>query len=286
MSNNPQQEYDDLIAFARSQNRKKTKRTDPNFIYYEKHHIIPDCFYIENRSKGKRPGHLEGNSNAKENLVLLTGREHFEAHVLLIDIYPDHIGVALAIQKMLSESENQVRDAGDYERVKIKVAEAISRQNTGRKLGPQSEEHKKNRKAAGYPKQTEEANQKRRDKLKGVPKSEETKARMKAAALLKPPPAPVSDATRAKQSATRRGVPKSAEHKKKIGIANKGKKKFNPQSKKFLCVETGEIFNSCTEAAKFAGIKFAGDISVIANNVKIGKTNGRQIAGGYHWVYA
>ena len=51
--------------------------------YTETHHIIPDCFYINNRSKGKRPGFLIGNSNDKNNLVDLTFKEHFICHWLL-----------------------------------------------------------------------------------------------------------------------------------------------------------------------------------------------------------
>jgi hypothetical protein len=51
--------------------------------YTEKHHVIPDCFYIQNRSKGKRKGWLPGNSNDPSNLVQLTFREHFLCHWLL-----------------------------------------------------------------------------------------------------------------------------------------------------------------------------------------------------------
>lgn len=43
-----------------------------NGIYYEKHHIIPKSL---------------GGNNSKENLVFLTGREHFIAHLLLHKIF-------------------------------------------------------------------------------------------------------------------------------------------------------------------------------------------------------
>jgi hypothetical protein len=52
---------------------KKAKgREKMGDVYYEKHHIIPKSL---------------GGSNKNENLVHLTGREHFVAHMLLAKIY-------------------------------------------------------------------------------------------------------------------------------------------------------------------------------------------------------
>ena len=59
-----------LKAISEKLERKHNKQ---NGAYYEQHHIIP-------RS-------LSG-SNNKDNLVLLTGKEHFICHWLLIKIYP------------------------------------------------------------------------------------------------------------------------------------------------------------------------------------------------------
>lgn len=72
---NYQNEYDNLIAFAKSQNRKKLKRTHKEYIYYEKHHIIPRCIKED---------------NSPDNLILLTAQEHYKAHKLLHLIYPDN----------------------------------------------------------------------------------------------------------------------------------------------------------------------------------------------------
>lgn len=60
--------YNEIISNANSLNRIKN-----NGIYYEKHHIMPKCI---------------GGSNNKENLILLTPREHFICHWLLCKIYP------------------------------------------------------------------------------------------------------------------------------------------------------------------------------------------------------
>lgn len=59
--------------------------------YTEKHHIIPDCFFINNRSKGLRPGWITGNSNDSSNIVRLTPREHFICHWLLTKMVTNQI---------------------------------------------------------------------------------------------------------------------------------------------------------------------------------------------------
>ena len=59
--------YDNIIEKARFENRSKR-----NDIYYENHHIIPKCF---------------GGSNKKDNLVLLTAKEHYICHKLLVELY-------------------------------------------------------------------------------------------------------------------------------------------------------------------------------------------------------
>jgi len=59
--------YQFIIEKARQQNRKKTKE-----VLYENHHIIPKSL---------------GGSNSKDNLVLLTPREHYLCHRLLVEIH-------------------------------------------------------------------------------------------------------------------------------------------------------------------------------------------------------
>lgn len=60
--------YETIINNAENQNRKKTK----NGIIYEKHHIIPKSV---------------GGKNNSGNLVLLTPKEHYLCHRLLVEIY-------------------------------------------------------------------------------------------------------------------------------------------------------------------------------------------------------
>lgn len=64
---NYKKHYLNLVNSRKLLNREKFKGE-----YFEKHHILPKCF---------------GGTNSKDNLVLLTAREHFIAHLLLIEMY-------------------------------------------------------------------------------------------------------------------------------------------------------------------------------------------------------
>jgi hypothetical protein len=64
--------------------------------YKERHHIIPICM---------------GGTNDKINLIDLTAREHYIAHKLLCEIYPNHHGIIKAFWMMVNkvQSNNQLR---------------------------------------------------------------------------------------------------------------------------------------------------------------------------------
>lgn len=87
---NYQKHYDLLIQRAALENRKKYEKSHINYIYYEKHHIIPKCM---------------GRSNIKSNLVELTPEEHFLAHQLLVKIYPEQQKLIFAVHRMCSGTE-------------------------------------------------------------------------------------------------------------------------------------------------------------------------------------
>ena len=138
---NYQEIHDRLIELARSErtvvefNKETNKWQIDN--YREEHHIIPDCFYINNRSKGKRPGWLEGNPDAPENLVLLTGREHFIIHQLLVKLYPKHSGLIFAAHRMIFGNKYQRRSKNKLHGwLRRRHAENLSIANTG-KLRPE-----------------------------------------------------------------------------------------------------------------------------------------------------
>jgi hypothetical protein len=77
---NYQRIYDQIIDRAR-----KEQRTKQQELYYESHHIVARCM---------------GGLNKKENLILLTAREHFVVHWLLARAYPSSKGLAKAFDAM------------------------------------------------------------------------------------------------------------------------------------------------------------------------------------------
>lgn len=85
----------------------------------ERHHIIPKC--------------LNGTNN-DSNLVYLTYREHYVAHQLLHKMYTESHGLLVAV-RMMATRNNRV-----YSWLKEKYVASM----TGKKLGPQSDEHRAN----------------------------------------------------------------------------------------------------------------------------------------------
>jgi len=82
---NHQKVYEIIIETARFQNRKRLIKTNFSYVYYENHHIIPKC--------------LNGTDN-KENLVLLTAKEHYICHKLLTYIYKGNSDLVFAFHCM------------------------------------------------------------------------------------------------------------------------------------------------------------------------------------------
>ncbi|YP_010844139.1 homing endonuclease [Salmonella phage KM16] len=126
--------YTDLIS------RGKTR--EPLSGYKENHHIIPRCV---------------GGSDLEENLVYLTGREHFIAHWLLTKIYSEG-GLKQAFGMMCLTGKNR-----EY-KVSSKLYELGKKMISEGKLGvPMKEETKR----------------KISDTTTGVRKTEATKTRMR-----------------------------------------------------------------------------------------------------------
>ena len=95
---NHQKVYDNIIEKAKSENRIKH-----NGAYYENHHINPRC--------------LGGNDN-KENLVLLTAKEHYVCHKLLTYIYRENYKLIYAFHKMSCRKNKDYISLRDYKYAK------------------------------------------------------------------------------------------------------------------------------------------------------------------------
>jgi hypothetical protein len=121
---NYKKHYEKLIS-----SRKLLIRNKKDGNYYEKHHILPKSL---------------GGANDKNNLVLLTGKEHFIAHLLLSRMYE---GVAkrkmyYALWNLCSSAQKGKRfkiSAKTYEEMRVIYSTVLSERTKGKKL---SKEHK------------------------------------------------------------------------------------------------------------------------------------------------
>lgn len=209
----------------------KTRGRIINDGYKEKHHIIPKCL---------------GGNNDKENLIELTAEEHFIAHKLLANEYPNSNKLLYAFwlmshckkydtQKLINEKE--------YAELKKKFSKMQSIRYKGKhsyNYGKHcSEEQKEKLRIANTGKHhTEETKRKCGLTMKGKHHSLETRKRLSEANKGKR----LSEETKKKISevqigkhlkketiekilASRKGYKHSEETKMKISKANKGKKK-------------------------------------------------------------
>jgi len=115
--------YNQLVFRAKNENRKKKQG-----VSYEAHHIIPKCLSGEGECHQWR---------THPNIVLLTPREHFIAHLLLLEIYPKNHELKHAMWFMLfGKSGSQNRDykvsSKTYERLKEEKNKANSNSLKGK----------------------------------------------------------------------------------------------------------------------------------------------------------
>jgi hypothetical protein len=186
----------------------------PDYIYKEKHHIIPRSI---------------GGNNDSSNLVNLTAREHFVCHWLLTKMVDGDLKspMVYALFVMKAGHNKQYRYTTKitgrvYANLKEVRSVLVSKQLTGRPV-------------------SQETKNKIRDSQKGVPRkphTEETRAKMREAHKHRKPD---SNETRLKKSLAKKGkpspllgrplseevksklrkpkAPRSEEHKKKLGEA-------------------------------------------------------------------
>lgn len=142
--------YDNIIRFAQI-------RTLAAGIYSETHHIIPKSL---------------GGTNDSTNLVILTGKEHLVCHLLLTKMTSGKqkakmINAAWAMATLATNDQVRYRVTGRiYEMLRQQFANSHSIRMTGR-------HHTKNTKQ-----KISLANKGKLSKLKGIPRSEETKLKI------------------------------------------------------------------------------------------------------------
>lgn len=114
----------------------------------ERHHIIPECFYIDRKRKGPA-GWLPGNSNDKSNLVYLTPHEHFVCHLLLTKMVEgkakSKMHLALLTMARASKTNNRHKISGKiYAKIRANAAANNCGENNGMWGKKRTEEEKAN----------------------------------------------------------------------------------------------------------------------------------------------
>lgn len=228
---NYQLHYDLLIQKASTVIRKKFKSTNPEYVYYERHHIIPKCM---------------GGSNARTNLVLLTPEEHYLAHLLLVKIYKGHPGLTSAAINLTRKKNGHPVNNKLYGWLRKQHADNVAFLHTEKKVGMHNKKH------------TEETKQKMRNSSPhtpmpkgvdsphyGVPKAEEHRAKLSAAKTGK------------------KAGPHTEETKQKMRSA----RKLQTRTRDMQISVDGLIFSSATNAAKSLGIT----VSALCRRMRTGK---------------
>jgi len=196
--------YDSLIL--KGKNRDRSAITG----YTEIHHIIPESFFKDRKRKGP-PGVLHGNPDDPENLVILTAREHFIAHLLLYRIHGDK-KTFFALWKMcLGHRTNSCI-------IKSRVYEKLKGNFIRRMTGEGNPMYGKTSSRLGVPR-SEETKKKISASNKGKKKSESHIQNIKASRCHEP----LSEEHKLKISIKMKGVPKSEEMREKTRLGMLGK---------------------------------------------------------------
>lgn len=121
---NYQRIYASIVLRAQSEYNERRDDKKMNGAYYEVHHILPKSL---------------GGTNDKYNLALLTAREHFICHWLLVKIYPKRSAarakMVSAMWCMQSESNTQQGcryiNSHVYEKIRSEYRDIVSRRQSG-----------------------------------------------------------------------------------------------------------------------------------------------------------
>ena len=162
--------YNQLIDRGQKRQLGHNKKSLVSLIgYIEKHHIVPRC---------------RGGDNNKDNLVFLTAREHYIAHRLLVNIYPNTIGLLAAVMFFCEYGNSK-----GYATVRKQLSEIKKGKvawNKGKEFSPETCAKMANgsRKGKNHPQfgthRSEETIEKIRSKQKGKVVSAESTAKWKA----------------------------------------------------------------------------------------------------------
>jgi len=121
---NHQRVYDSIIQKAKSENRKKNGE-----VYYETHHILPRSM---------------NGGDEENNLVLLTAKEHFVSHKLLLFIHPLNESMKHAFHMMCySKNGDYIPSGKDFEYARILISNSLKESYQGENNPMYGKKHSK-----------------------------------------------------------------------------------------------------------------------------------------------
>lgn len=191
-------------------------RSKKDGMYYEAHHIKPRCF----------GGEGDGRNTKHPNIVLLTPKEHYIAHLLLTVIYPDSPAIWKAFWNMCQTGKKERYRPSAKKYQIIRNSYIVSIQGPGNHFYGKRHKQESLIKIGG-------ASKGRKPNL-GNKYSKETRARLSYIA---------------KQRKL------SEDTKKKIGKAIGGGNHY--KAIPIVCTKTGKIFGSGKELSEFTNIPFS-----------------------------
>lgn len=262
--------YIELVDDALNQLRVKKPKTDPNYVYYEYHHILPRCLFPDF-------------GDVAENIVTLTAREHFMAHYYLTKIF-DSRALDFAYWRLCTDGRGRMITAEEYELGKILAVQRSSELNSGRKLTTEQRQkiserltgrvcqeetkQKISNSHLGY-RHTEEAKQKMSDSRKGKPGRKWTDEQRKSLSDKKKGKVVGKNVKdymtpekyelyRQHLSDSLKGHEVSEETRQKIKEKTVARGAFingaNPKAKKIRCIEDNIVFDTLKECAQYYNI--------------------------------
>ncbi|MEA1973242.1 MAG: HNH endonuclease [Candidatus Cloacimonadota bacterium] len=219
--------YIKIIEKSKMKNRIKLSKHNNNYVYYEEHHIVP-------RSIDETLIH------EKDNLVLLTAKEHFICHILIWKHFKKLKNIRF--ERKMSKAIRQLNNNGKYnskiyEKLKMNLSHS---EETKKKISENSKSgtkkvREKLRQANLGKTMSEESKIKRKETWNNKSKEELEEYSRKLSKSLKGRPKPKgsgtqkgfkhSEETKIKISESREGLVLSEKHKKNISISMKGKPK-------------------------------------------------------------
>ena len=219
--------YRTIYAELVSSRKNRSESTEQ---YYESHHIKPRCF----------GGDGDCRNHKHANIVRLTVREHFIAHLLLTKIYPGSLAMHKALWMMCNKNRNNKEAYLPSSRMFEKIRGEYILNTKGEK-----------------------------NHMYGKKLSQETKIKIGLSSMGRKPflGRTHSDETKKKISKSHIGFTVSKETKQKISNSTSGSKHY--KAKPIVCLKTGTVYGSGVELSAAINKPFSSVRAYLNGRIKV-----------------